>query len=85
MAVMGELLHPKCNAAIPLIDVGTDVFAYQDGREEVARIQVKTGAGTWYNNRQGFSARFGIPLSELARRDTPPIFSRTRQLVRAFG
>ena len=48
MAVMGELLHRKSNAAIPLVDVGTDVFAFRDDREEVARIQVKTEAGTWY-------------------------------------
>ena len=65
MAVMGELLHRKCNAAIPLVDVGTDVFAFREDREEVARIQVKTEAGTWYKRAEGYSAKFGVPMKQL--------------------
>ena len=68
MAVTGELLHRKCNAAIPHIDAGTDVFAFRDDREEVARIQVKTAPGTQYKKEQGYSAKFGIPLSILPPR-----------------
>ena len=64
MAVMSELLHRKCNAAIPLVDVGTDVFAFRDDREEVARIQVKTARGQRYKNGKGYSARFGVPMEE---------------------
>ena len=45
MAVKGELLHRQCNAAVPHVDVGTDLFAFRDDREEVARIQVKTADG----------------------------------------
>jgi hypothetical protein len=48
MAVMAELLFRLCNAAIPEVDAGTDVFAFQDEREEVARVQVKTAQGERY-------------------------------------
>ena len=46
MAVIAKLLHRKCNAAIPAIDVGTDVFAFRDNSEAVAHIQVKTAVGS---------------------------------------
>jgi hypothetical protein len=74
MAVMAELLHRKCNAAIPLVDVGTDVFAFRDDREDVARIQVKTALGKWYANGKGYCARFNIPTKQLGRTDSPPLF-----------
>ena len=74
MVVMGELLHRKCNAAIPLVDVGTDVFAFQDDREDVARIQVKTAPGQRYKNEEGYRAKFGIPTNQLGRTDAPPLF-----------
>ena len=74
MAVMGELLHRKCNAAIPHVDVGTDVFAFREDREDVARIQVKTAPGKRYKNEQGYSAKFGVPMSQLRRTNNPPLF-----------
>jgi hypothetical protein len=74
MAVMGELLHRKCNAAIPHIDVGTDVFAFRDDREDVARIQVKTAPGKRYKDGQGYNAKFGVPMAQLRRIDNPPLF-----------
>ncbi|AMV28935.1 hypothetical protein VT84_31365 [Gemmata sp. SH-PL17] len=74
MAVIGELLHRKCNAAIPHVDIGTDVFAFRDDREEVARIQVKTSPGKLYKNGKGYSAKFGIPMKQLERTDEPPLF-----------
>jgi hypothetical protein len=74
MAVMGELLHLKCNAAVPHVDVGTDVFAFRDDREDVARIQVKTALGMRYKNGQGYNARFGVPMAQLRRTDEPPLF-----------
>jgi hypothetical protein len=74
MAVMGELLHRKCNAAIPQVDVGTDVFALRDDREEVARIQVKTAPGTLYKKGKGYHAKFGIPMAQLRRTDVPQLF-----------
>jgi hypothetical protein len=74
VAVMGELLHRQCNAAIPHVDVGTDVFAFRDDRVEVARIQVKTARGKRYKNGKGYSARFGVPMDQLRRTDVPPLF-----------
>ena len=74
VAVMGELLQYQCNAAIPLVDVGTDVFAFRDDREEVARIQVKTATAKRYKNEEGYSARFSIPIAQLSRADAPPLF-----------
>ncbi len=74
MAVIAELLHRKCNTAIPSIDVGTDVFAFRDDREEVARIQVKTDTGTYYEKGDGWSAKFGVPMKQLKRADSPPLF-----------
>src|SRR5437773_4000513 len=74
VAVMGELLYRKCNAAIPYIDIGMDVFAFRDDREEVARIQVKTALGARYKNGPGYHAKFGIPMDQLRRTDAPPLF-----------
>src|SRR5438132_6482989 len=74
MAVMGELLERKCNAAIPLVDVGTDVFAFRDNREEVARIQVKTATGKPYKKTKGYVADFRIPIDQLKRTDAPALF-----------
>jgi hypothetical protein len=74
MAVIAELLHRKCNAAIPHIDVGTDVFAFRDDNDEVARIQVKTASGKRYQNDGGYSAKFGIPIVQLESSDEPPLY-----------
>lgn len=74
MAVMAELLHRKCNAAIPRVDVGTDLFAFRDEREDVARIQVKTARARQYKDGQGYNAKFGVPMVQLRRLDNPPLF-----------
>lgn len=74
MAVMAELLQRRCNVAIPHIDVGTDVFAHRDDREDVARVQVKTARGKRYSNGNGYSARFAVPIAQLNRTDEPPLF-----------
>jgi hypothetical protein len=37
LAVMAELLRRKCNAAMPEVDVGADVFAFLEDREEVVQ------------------------------------------------
>ncbi len=74
MAVIAELLHRKCNAAVPHIDVGMDVFAFRDELEEVARIQVKTAPGKHYAKKAGFHADFRIPIKQLKRTDSPPMF-----------
>jgi hypothetical protein len=74
MAVVSELLARQCNAAVPEVDVGTDVFAFHDEREDVARVQVKTARGVRYADGSGYSAQFSIPLKQLDRPDTPPLF-----------
>lgn len=74
MAVVGELLFCRCNAAIPEVDVGTDVFAFHDEREDAARVQVKTEQGEAYKTGDGFSAKFRIPLKQVERPDKPALF-----------
>lgn len=74
MAVMAELLERQCNAAVPEVDAGTDVFAFRDEREEVARLQVKTAHGTPYAKGDGYSAQFNIPLQQLLRYDRPRLY-----------
>lgn len=73
-AVVAELLQRKCNAAIPLVDLGTDVFAFKDNSEEVARIQVKADKAKPYTKGSGYSARFGVPLKQLSHNDDPKLF-----------
>jgi hypothetical protein len=74
MAVMAELLFRGCNAAVPVIDVGMDVFAFRDDREQIARIQVKAAQGTPYQQGGGYRAQFNIPLEQLTARDVPPLY-----------
>jgi hypothetical protein len=73
-AVMAELLFRRCNVARPEVDVGQDVFAFHDEREDVARIQVKTAQATAYKRQGGYSARFTITMKQLDRPDKPPLF-----------
>jgi hypothetical protein len=70
-AVIAELLLRQCNAAIPEVDVGEDLFAFRNGGVEVARIQVKTARTTRYARRAGYPARFGVPMKQL-REPEPP-------------
>ncbi len=74
MAVMAELLARCCNTAVPVVDVGTDVFAFLDEQEAVTRIQVKTGRGQRYKGEDGYRAPFDIPLKQLTQPDTPRLF-----------
>jgi len=73
MAVMSELLFRKCNAATPVIDVGLDVFAFRDDREEVARIQVKSAQGTPYKRGGGYRGQFNVAMRQLGATDEPPL------------
>ena len=73
VAVMSELLFRQCNAAVPVIDVGMDVFAFRDDREDVARIQVKAAQGTPYQQGGGYRAQFNIPIKQLEAADEPPL------------
>lgn len=74
MAVMSELIFRKCNVAISVLDVGMDVFAFRDDREEVARIQVKAAQGTPYQKGGGYRAQFNFPMTQFKANDRPPLF-----------
>ena len=56
------------------VDIGMDVFAFRDDREDVSRIQVKTAPGKRYKNGGGYHAKFGVPMAQLRRPDNPPLF-----------
>src|SRR5262249_25275836 len=74
--VVAELLRLRCNAAIPEVDLGTDVFAFKDDREEVVRIQVKAcSAPRDYADGSGYSAKFVLPMKQLLSPDSrPPLY-----------
>lgn len=74
MFALAELLFRQCNAAVPEIDYGTDVFAFRDEREETARIQVKTAQGKRYKKGDGYAVQFGVPMRQLGRPDLPPLY-----------
>lgn len=76
LAVMAELLWLRCNVAIPEVDLGTDVFVFNDDREEVVRLQVKSCTSPYiYADGSGYSARFVLPVKQLNRMDDlPPLF-----------
>jgi hypothetical protein len=73
LAVMAELLQRQCNAAIPEVDVGEDVFAIRDGSDIIARLQVKTANARPLKTPDGYTAQFSVPLEQLQRRDIPPL------------
>ena len=74
MAVLSELLFRNCNAAIPVIDVGMDVFAFRDDGDQVARIQVKAAQGTPYRKSAGYRAQFNLSLKQLRAEDNPLLY-----------
>lgn len=76
LAVMAELLRLRCNAAIPEVDLGTDVFAFKDDREEVVRIQVKAcTVPRNYADGSGYSAKFALPMRQFRHPvDRPPLY-----------
>ena len=73
---MAELLRLRCNAAIPEVDLGTDVFAFKEDREEVVRLQVKAcTAPHIYVDGSGYSAKFVLPMKQFHRLDDrPPLY-----------
>jgi hypothetical protein len=72
MAVMAELLDLGCNVAIPEVDVGRDLFAFQDDEEGVTHIQVKTaGKAKALAEGASYSAQIDVPLEQL--KSTGPV------------
>ena len=76
LAVMSELLRFQCNAAIPEVDLGTDVFAFHEDREEVVRLQVKAcTVPNIYADKSGYPAKFALPMKQFRRLDDrPPLY-----------
>lgn len=76
LAVVAELLRHHCNAAIPEVDLGTDVFAFKDERQEVVRLQVKACTVPHiYGDGSGYSARFVLPMKQFHHfNDRPPLY-----------
>jgi hypothetical protein len=75
MAVMAELLDRGCNVAIPEVDVGRDLFAFQDEEAEVTHIQVKTAGKAKALKAEGcYSAQIDIPLDQQKLPDDPPLY-----------
>jgi hypothetical protein len=74
LAVLAEILIRRCNAAVPEVDLGTDVLAFLDDEDIVARVQVKTGQAERYRRGEGHSAQFSIALKQLKLPDVPPLF-----------
>jgi hypothetical protein len=74
MAVIAELLQRQCNAAVPEVDVGEDVFAFRNGSDVIARLQVKTANARPLKTADGYTAQFSVPLDQLERRDIPPLY-----------
>jgi hypothetical protein len=70
---MAELVFRQCNVAIPEVDVGTDVFAFHDEREQIARLQIKSGQAKRYKKGQGYAAQFAIPTLQLEHVGSPPL------------
>jgi hypothetical protein len=73
MAFIAELLFRGCNAAVPVVDVGLDVFAFRDDTALLSRVQIKTGTAERYAKGEGYRVQFAIPLKQLAHLDDPPL------------
>jgi hypothetical protein len=75
LAVMAELLDRGCNVALPEVDVGRDLFAFQDEEAGVTHIQVKTaGQARALRTEGAYSAQIDVPLEQLNLPDVPPLY-----------
>ncbi len=74
LVVMAELLAQGCNVAIPEIDIGEDIFAFQDGKRLVDRIQVKTATKVKRLKKGGYTAVVHVALGQLREVDEPPLY-----------
>jgi hypothetical protein len=74
LVFIAELLFRGCNAAVPVVDKGLDVFAFRDDTAVIARVQVKTGTAERYKKGDGYHVQFAIPMKQLAQPDDPPLY-----------
>jgi hypothetical protein len=74
LAVMAELIDRGCNVAVPEVDVGKDLLAFQDDMAEITHIQVQTaGKASALRGEGRYSAQIDVPLDALEKRDVPPL------------
>jgi hypothetical protein len=71
MAVMAEFLWRGWNTALPEVDLGDDVFVVKDDSGDLSRVQVKTATARVQKN--GYSAKFMVALSQLRTPRTPDL------------
>jgi hypothetical protein len=74
LAVEAELLMRGCNAAVPEVDEGEDVFAFRTGKPEVVRIQVKTANAEPLKEEGRYAARVSVPLAQLNEAEDMGLF-----------
>lgn len=74
LAVAAELAMRGCNAAIPEVDVGTDLLAFREEPFTVVPIQVKTAKAKLYSKTAGHGARFNIPMRHLEAQNPHGLF-----------
>lgn len=60
------------NVATPKVDVGDDLFVIEDKEGYFIRVQVKTTQPI--ERKNGFSARFKLPLKQLQNRYNPELY-----------
>ncbi len=72
-AFIAQVLLRFGNAAVPVVDVGTDVVVLSDPKPLYARVQVKT-ARMVREPDGGYSAQFSLPLDQLTAADEPPLY-----------
>ncbi len=64
---MSELLLRGWNVAVPVVDVGDDVFVIDDTDKTTYRLQVKTAEAVGGSNRsEGVSARFKLSRRQVS-------------------
>lgn len=72
-AFIAQVLLRFGNAAVPVVDVGTDVVVFSDVLDLSARVQVKT-AKLVPEPDGGYSVQFNLPLDQLTADDDPPLY-----------
>lgn len=71
--IMSELLLRGWNVAIPVVDIGDDVFIIDDNDKTTWRIQVKAARGE-RDADNGYRAQFSLSRAQLKRADNIELF-----------
>jgi hypothetical protein len=71
-SVVSEFLARGWNVALPLVDVGDDLFVVEDKKGIFHRIQVKTAQAIL--RKGSYSAQFSVPLKQLLNFSDPDIY-----------